>query len=171
MYGIMERFIHRIDALNNGIGRAVAWLTAVLVAVVCLDVATSLLRHSFVALKELSWHLFAVIFLIGAGFTLRHDRHVRVDVFYTRLSPKGQAWVNLIGTVLFLIPFMVVAIFASVEYVSQSFLLDEQSPDPGGLPARWLLKACIPLGCALLLLQGVALAMRSVRTLLDREEG
>ena len=163
----LDRYIRFVDWLNEKIGRGIAWLTTLLVLVVGYDVFTRyLLKRSSVAVQELEWHLFALIFLLAAAYTLKDDRHVRVDVFYTNFSPRRQAWVNLLGTLVFLIPFAVVMIAASEQFVLNSFRLGETSPNPGGLPARYLLKAAIPAGFFLLLLQGIALAFRSLKTIL-----
>ena len=162
---MLRAYIRFVDGLNERVGRVVSWLTAVLVAVVCYDVFTR-----YVAVQELEWHLFALIFLLGAAYSLKHDQHVRVDVFYSRFSPRKQAWVNLIGSVLFLIPFCVIVIVSSQYFVVSAFHIGETSPDPGGLPARWVLKAAIPLGFVLLLLQGLSLACRSLLSVLGHDE-
>ena len=112
--------------------------------------------------------LFAVIFLIGAAYTLKHDRHVRVDVLYMKFSKKYQAWINFLGCIIFLIPFSILVIWASQKFVMNSFKFQEISPDPGGLPARYILKACVPLGFFLILLQGFSLMFRSLLTILDK---
>ncbi len=159
---------HSIDRLNEAIGRGVAWLTTVLVLVIVYDVAARyLFNTSSAGIVELEWHLFSFIFLLGAAYALKHDRHVRVNVFYQNFSVKRQAWVNLIGTLLFLIPFCVVAITASWKFTANSWLIQEGSPDPGGLPARYVVKAAIPVGFTLLLLQAVSLSIRSWLTLTE----
>lgn len=164
----LETFSRLIDALNEQIGRAVSWLTSLLVLVVCYDVLTRyLLQSSSVAVQEMEWHLFALIFLLGAAYTLKHDRHVRVDVFYTRFSPRTRAWVDLLGSLLFLIPFCAVAIWSSQTFVANAYRIGETSPDPGGLPGRYLLKAAIPAGFLLLLLQGLSLAAASLKQVLQ----
>ncbi|MEZ4417565.1 MAG: TRAP transporter small permease subunit [Gemmatimonadota bacterium] len=108
---------------------------------------------------ELQWYLFSLIFLLGAGWTLRKDSHVRVDVFYSALTRRGQRRVNLIGTFLLLIPFSVFVLWTSLAYVQNSWTTREMSPDPGGLP-RYPLKAIIPLCFVLLLLQGLSEAIK-----------
>ncbi len=169
---VLRAYIRFVDGLNERVGRVVSWLTAVLVAVVCYDVFTRyLLKNSLVAVQELEWHLFALIFLLGAAYSLKHDQHVRVDVFYSRFSARKKAWVNLIGSVLFLIPFCIIVIVSSQYFVVSAFHIGETSPDPGGLPARWVLKAAIPLGFVLLLLQGLGLACRSLLAIRDEEVG
>jgi len=117
----------------------------------------------------LEWHLFAFIFLIGAAYALKHDRHVRVDVFYANFTEKQQAWVNLIGTLLFLIPFCIIIIYTSIRFAANAYAIQEGSPDPGGLPARYIVKAAIPIGFILLLLQACSLLIKSMLTLTHKE--
>ncbi len=167
----LKVYIRFVDGLNERVGSMVAWLSTALVAVVCYDVFTRyLLKNSLVAVQELQWHLFALIFLIGAAYSLKHDKHVRVDVFYSRFSPRKQAWVNFIGSLLFLVPFCIIVIVCSQTFVANAFRIGETSPDPGGLPARWMLKAAIPLGFVLILLQGLAMACRSLLAILGHNE-
>ena len=104
------------------------------------------------AFLEGQWYLFSAVFLLGAGYTLHKDKHVRVDVLYSRLSNTGQKRINLIGVVIFAIPFCVLGIWSSIDFVSNSWSIWEQSPDAGGLP-RYPVKTLIPLGFALLLVQ------------------
>ena len=145
------------------IGKAVSWLSLLLVIIIVVDV---ILRYTLsitsAASFELEWHLFAAIFLLGAAYTLKEDKHVRVDVFYHRFSPKTKAWVNLLGTAVLLLPFCVVAFWESIAFVNSSFQLNETSPQPGGLPARWIIKSTIPVGFFLLGLQGISLITQSI---------
>ncbi len=166
----LKSYIRFIDKLNERIGQGVAWLTTLLVLVVCYDVFTRyLLRSSSVAVQELEWHLFSFVFLLAAAYTFKADRHVRVDVFYSRFSERQKAWVNLLGGLIFLLPFCIVAFIASENFVINSFMLGEKSPNPGGLPARYILKAVIPAGFLLLLLQGIASIFRSLLVLRGEE--
>jgi TRAP-type mannitol/chloroaromatic compound transport system permease small subunit len=105
---------------------------------------------------ELEWHFFALTFLLGAGYTLRHDRHVRVDVFYTRFPKKDKALVNIIGSLILLIPWTILLMIVSWNYAVASYQIGEGSPDPGGLPARYIIKFSIVLGFFLLFLQAVS---------------
>ena len=149
----------RLERFGELTGRAIAWLVLALVLLVGFDVAMRyFFRSGSIALQEFEWHLFSVIFLFGAAYTLKHDDHVRLDLVYRwrRLNDYRRAWINVIGGILFLAPFCLLIIISSWPFVSQSFLHAEGSPDPGGLPYRWLLKSAIPLGFALLLLQGIA---------------
>jgi len=160
--GFLRKFVIFVDALNERIGLVVSWFTALLVFTVCLDVFTRyFLRSSSVAVQELEWHFFAVIFLLASAWALKHNKHVRVDVLYMNFSPRNQALVNLIGSLLLLLPFAVIAIWSSQNFVLNSFRIGEVSPDPGGLPARYILKAMISIGFTLILLQGLAMMFRS----------
>lgn len=159
----LESYIRTIDALTERTGQAVSWLALLLVLVVVYDVFTRyVMSSSSVAVQELEWHIFSLLFLLSASYTLKHNKHVRVDIFYVRLTEKQRALVNIIGGLLFLIPFTVLVVFASWPFVSNSFSILESSPDPGGLPYRFFLKGAIPLGFLLLFLQGTAEILRSV---------
>ncbi len=160
-----------IDRLNSTLGRLIAWLVLAMVLLVSYDVT---MRYVFqsgsVALQELEWHLFSFIFLLGAAYTLQHNDHVRLDVFYQSrfMNDYRRAWINLLGSICFLIPFCILIIVSSIPFVQQSFTHMEGSPDPGGLPYRWLIKAAIPAGFALLILQGVGEAVKSLKTILEK---
>ncbi len=169
---VLEPIAALIEKISEGIGRLSGWLVLVLVLLICYDVAMRyLFQEGSVALQELEWHIFALIFLLGGAYTLKHDEHVRVDVFYQSgwMSARRRAWVDLLGCLFMLLPFCWLMIYSSIPFVSQSFGWGEGSPDPGGLPFRWLLKAMIPFGFALLALQGVAMMVRCLRTISSTE--
>ena len=170
----LKRISSWIDAINRHVGRLVAWVSLGLVVVIFVDVTMRyMFNTSFVFTQELEWHLFAFIFLIGAGFTLLHDGHVRVDIFYQRLGFKGKAWVNFGGVLLFLIPGCIMVITTSWKFTMNSFAILEGSPDPGGIPLRFIVKGCIPAGFFLLLLQGISLGIHSLLQIvgIETEEG
>jgi len=152
------------------IGLGVAWLTTLMVLTVTYDVV---MRYGFkkgnIAVQEMEWHLFAVIFLIGAAYALKKDAHVRVDIIYTKLSTKQKAWIDLFGTFLFLIPFSIIVIYAARNFIESSWAVREISPDPGGLPARYLLKATIPTGFILLIIQGISQAIKNLLVIIGKE--
>ncbi len=165
---VLKSLIGRIEACIAFSGRIVSWMTLLLVLVVVYDVFTRyVLSASSVAVQELEWHLFALIFLLAAAVTLQKDKHVRVDVLYSRFSEKQKALVTIAGTILFLVPFCVVVIISSMPFVQNSWMILESSPDPGGLPYRFLLKAAIPAGFFLVLLQGAASFLRAVLILVS----
>ncbi|MGD8250734.1 MAG: TRAP transporter small permease subunit [Desulfobacterales bacterium] len=158
-----------IDTLNIWVGKGIAWVTTLVVLVVFVDVVMRYaFKKSYVFTQELEWHLFAVIFLMGAGYTLYKDGHVRVDIFYQRLSEKGKAWVNFLGVLFFLLPGCYMVIATSWKFVGNSFAVMEGSPDPGGIPYRYLIKACIPAGFILITLQGISLGLKSFLTIIGK---
>jgi TRAP-type mannitol/chloroaromatic compound transport system permease small subunit len=160
-----------IDTGNEWIGRFVAWITLSLVVVVFADVVMRYLFNiSFVFTQELEWHLFAFIFLMGAGYTLLHDGHVRVDIIYQQLGPKAQAWVNLIGTIFFLLPGCAMVVITSWKFTHNAWTVMEGSPDPGGIPMRFLIKGTITAGFVLLFFQGCAMGLHSLLQILGLEE-
>lgn len=170
---IITRLIKVIDSFSEWSGRAVAWLVLLMVIIVGYDVMMRYLFHSgSVALQELEWHLFALIFLLGAAYTSKHDSHVRVDIFYKSkfVSERQRAWLDLFGGLFLLIPFCLLIIISSIPFVTSSFLAGEGSPDPGGLPWRFLLKAIIPLSFSMLLLQGVADMLRCLIVLKQKKD-
>lgn len=160
--GILTNIVRHIDRLNTWVGKLAGYVALLMVLVVTMDV---IMRYAFnttfVAVQELEWHLFGVLFLIGAGYTLLVDGHVRVDVFYQRLSPKGQAWINLAGVLFFLLPGCYLVLDTSVQFFEMSLRVNEGSPDPGGLPARYALKAFIPIGFFLVTLQGISMGVKA----------
>jgi len=162
----LVRLASGIECFAEWCGRSVAWLTLALVLLVSYDVTMRyLFQDGSVALQELEWHLFALIFLLGAAYTLKHDEHVRVDLIYHSrwMSERRRAWVDLLGTLLFLLPFCVLIIVSAWPFVENSYTLNEHSPDPGGLPYRYLIKMMIPLCFVLLVVQGVAIIIRSAQ--------
>jgi len=161
------KFAGVLDGISEWTGKVVSWLTLALVLITTWDVlARYVFKSGSVALQELEWHIFSVIFLAAAAFTLRWDGHVRVDIFYAKLGRRGKAIINLAGTLIFLLPFCAMIIYTSAGFVASSWKFGEASGDPGGLPARYILKAMIPLGFALLSVQGVSMAIRSLVTIL-----
>jgi TRAP-type mannitol/chloroaromatic compound transport system permease small subunit len=155
--GFLRRLSRAIDAVNERVGRAIRLVSLLLVAVTTYDVVMRyLFATSFVFIQELEWHLFAVLFLVAAGYAHLKGDHVRVDIIYARQSPRARAWVDLVGGVLFLFPTCFLLVSTSIPFIRASLAVLEGSPDPGGLPARYLLKMAIPAGFALLGLQGIS---------------
>lgn len=161
----LEKLANVIDNINERVGQGTAWLTVLLVVLVSYEVVSRQLGSTQTWVTELEWHLFALIFLLGAGYAFKHDRHVRVDLFYMNFSQKDRALTDLIGNLIFLIPWALVIIYVSWFYAYESFKIGEGSPDPGGLDARYLIKFSIVLGMILLFLQGISGTIRSILTL------
>ena len=153
-----------IDRLSIGIGRLVSWLTIIMVAGTFLIV---LLRYlfdaGFIWMQEAVTWMHAAVFMLGAAWALRSGDHVRVDVFYKAMTPRRQGWVDLLGTVLLLLPVCGYILFESLPYVQQSWEIRERSREASGLPGLFLLKSLIPLTALLLALQGVSDIVRAAR--------
>ena len=164
MRRLLSTYVRWTDRLNAWIGSTV--VTAAVLLFILVIFSNVVLRYvfntSFVFLAELERHLFAFVFLVGAGFTLLHDRHVRVDIFYSQMSRRRQAWVNLVGVVCLLIPCCYLVLSTTIPWVADAYRVGETSLDPGGIPARFIIKAALPLGYFLMLLQGVALGIKSL---------
>jgi TRAP-type mannitol/chloroaromatic compound transport system permease small subunit len=154
-----------IDALNEWVGRRVLWLV---LATTLISAANAGMRYAFDissnAWLEIQWYLFAAIFLLAAGYTLKHNGHVRIDVIYGRLSPRTQAWIDIIGGVVFLLPLSLLMVWLSWPGFIDSLLSGEMSPDAGGL-LRWPVRLIITLGFALLALQGVSEILKRIAIL------
>jgi len=133
-----------------------AFILALLVLLIVFD-ATSryLFSHGSTALQELEWHFFDVVILLSIAFTLRHNAHVRVDIFYEKFSPKTQAFINIVSALFFVLPLSFLIIYIGIGFVEMSFVQHEVSSDPGGLKYRWIVKALMPLAFVFLALQAV----------------
>ena len=151
-------FRARVDRFTELVGECISWLALVIVALMATNVV---LRYLFSAgtvwAQELEWHLLVPLILFGMSYALRHGEHVRVDIVYGRFSARTKLRVDLVSALL-TAAISVLVIWLSLHYVEQSYVIGEQSQDPGGLPYRFLLKALIPIGFALLLAQSVASA-------------
>jgi len=143
-----------IDALNERVGKAVIWLVLVMTIISAGNaVMRYTINYSSNGLLEIQWYLFAVIFLFSAGYTLLRNEHVRIDVVAGKLSPRGQAWIDIIGTLLFLMPMAILIMYLSWPIFMNAWDSGEMSSNPGGL-IRWPARLMIPVGFLLLVLQG-----------------
>jgi len=159
------KFARLINTMNERIGRAVSWLVLAMVLITVYDVSMRyIFRISSGMLEELEWHFFGIIFLLGAAYTLKHNSHVSVDILYNSrwVSDKMRLWVNLLGTVLFLIPFSLLIVYTSYPMIETAYITQERSTDPGGLPYRFIIESAIPLGFSLLILQGISYVIECV---------
>lgn len=150
-----------IDKLNTIVGESTKWVCLLLILLICGDVMMRyLFNTSKVWVLELEWHLFALIFLFGSGYTFLKDEHVRVDVLYSKWPKKKQARLNLICTILLLIPWTLTIIYYGFQYGLNSFSFQEGSPNPGGLPHLYIIKFCISIGFFLLFLQAISYSIK-----------
>ncbi|MGD1878295.1 MAG: TRAP transporter small permease subunit [Kiloniellaceae bacterium] len=164
-------FVNLIDRMNERIGRGVAWLTLLMVLI---TFAVVILRYVYaigwVWLQESYVWLHGTVFMLGAGYTLLHNAHVRVDIFYRPNSARYKAIIDLFGTFLLLLPVIGIVLFVSHDYVLKSWQGLEESREAGGLPALFLLKSVIVMFCVLIGLQGLSLAARSYLVLVGHPE-
>jgi len=155
------RLSRRLDGIVRRTGDAASWIWLVLLGVVVLNVV---LRYVFgegrIEFEEIQWHLYATGFLVALGYAVESDDHIRVDFLKTRFSPRLQAWVELYGILLLLLPFVVLVLFYAVPFVASSWSQSEVSAAPGGLPYRYAIKAMIFAGFGLL---GTAALSRLMR--------
>lgn len=143
-----------IDVMNEKIGRGAMWLILVAVLISAINaVVRKAFNWSSNGLLEIQWYLFSGIFLFGAAYTLLHNEHVRIDVVAGRFSRRTQAWIEVFGTVFFLLPMCVMILWLAVPFAMHSFQSEEMSVNAGGL-ILWPVKMLLPIGFALLTLQG-----------------
>ncbi|HCZ9585638.1 TPA: TRAP transporter small permease subunit [Vibrio cholerae] len=156
----VERLFNRLSDL---LGLLSSILFILLVANVVYDVV---MRYAFndvsIAFQELEWHLFATVFLLGIPYAIKVGGHVRVDLFYERLSMKAQAVIDILGTLFFLLPFCLLVVYFGIDFAKESYALGETSGDPGGLPYRWIIKAMIPVSFTFMAISGVGLIIHSL---------
>ena len=162
----MHSLIDSLERFIDWSGRTVSWLTLLMVIVTFIIVV---LRYVFdigwIALQESVTYMHAMVFLVGASWTLQQEAHVRVDIFYSRFSPRTKAWVDLGGSLLLLLPVMAFVAWISWTYVLDSWGVFEGSREAGGLPAVFLLKSLILVMAVMLILQALVQIARSVQTL------
>jgi TRAP-type mannitol/chloroaromatic compound transport system permease small subunit len=188
MRAALTKFESVVNRITDALGAIAATLLILLVLMVAWNViARYAFQASSIGLEELSWHFYAAIFLLGIPFALRTDSHVRVDLFYERWSPRTQALVDLIGSIVFLLPFCGVVIWGGWQFTAASYGLGDQpnsvahffhmlfnegigerSQDPGGLLNRWIIKGVIPLAFTFLLLAAFAFFLRRLNVFLER---
>ncbi len=170
--GVTDRFITTINRTNDAIGQALGGLALALVLVqFALVVASAVFAVGSIWLQESRHYLNALIFLGGVGYALRHDAHVRVDLFYHDADARTRAWVDLLGTLAFLAPFLFLLWWAGVPFVLESWANREGSAETTGIPFVYVLKATILLAALTLTIQGLALLLDRARLLFGKHEG
>lgn len=160
---VLERWADWFETINEWLGRLVSWLSLCMVLVTFFVVV---MRYAFdlgwIWLQESVTFMHAALFLIGAAYTLKHQGHVRVDIFFRRFKPRTRAWVDLLGSLLLLLPVCLFIFAVSWDYVAQSWSLLEGSREAGGLDGVYLLKSLMLVMAGLLVLQGLAMAIRAL---------
>ena len=167
---LANKFVHTTDTITELLGKAVAWLTLLMVL---LTFGIVVLRYGFnlgwIAMQESVLYFHGLVFMLGAAYTLKHDGHVRVDIFYQKYSSKQKACLNIFGTLLLLLPVCVFIFFISFNYVASSWQIMESSPEAGGLPLVYLNKSLILLLAITLSLQGLAEITRNILILCQKQ--
>jgi len=159
----LKRVENFFNSFIDVIGRVIALLLLLMIFNVLFDVFMRYFFHnSSVGMQELEWHLFSVVILFGLGYALKEEAHVRVDFLYDNFSKKTKAYINITGTILFLIPLALLIIFGSYEYVMDAYTMNEVSENPGGLTHRWIIKAMIPCGFIFLILCGLVYILKNI---------
>ncbi|MER0325443.1 TRAP transporter small permease subunit [Vibrio vulnificus] len=161
-----------IERLFNRFGDLLGWLSSVLFILLLANVVYDVvMRYVFndvsIAFQEMEWHLFSAVFLLGIPFALKSGGHVRVDLFYERLSHRAQAIIDLLGTIFFLFPFCLLVAWFGIDFAKESYALGETSGDPGGLPYRWVIKAIIPLSFLFMAISSVGLLLHSLNKIVN----
>ncbi len=161
-----------IERMFNRIGDVLGVLSSILFLLLLANVVYDVvMRYVFndvsIGFQEMEWHLFASVFLLGIPYAIKAGGHVRVDVFYERLSMKAQAIIDILGTFIFLIPFCLSVAWFGIDFAKESYALGETSGDPGGLPYRWIIKAMIPLSFFFMAVSGIGLLLHSLNKLVN----
>ena len=166
----LAAFTRVIDVVNEHVGRVASWLALLMVLLQFIVVVMRyIFGWGFIAMQEGVIYLHATLFLVGAGYTLLHGGHVRVDIFYRDARPRLRALIDLLGVILFLMPVCVIIGWASWPYVGQSWSVFESSAETSGIPAIYTLKSMILVFVVLIALQGISLAFHAVLTIAGRK--
>ena len=153
-------WVYRLSSWSGGLA-CVSLLALVLV--ISVDVASRyIFNTTYIWVSELEIYLFAMTFLFGAPFALKHDKHVRLDLFYEHATRRKKNWINLLGTLLFLLPWSILILVMSFDFAWNSWLIRESSSQAGGLPRLYMLKFSIVVCFFLLSIQGIAFLVRSI---------
>ncbi len=156
----MERFFNRVA---DGIGYLCALLMVAMMLNIFYDVFMRyVFKNGSIAMQEMEWHLFGVIVMLGIAYALKEDSHVRVDVLYTRFAPETKALINIIGTIVFILPLSLLIATGSFGFVQEAYTTKEISMDPGGLTHRWIIKAFIPFGFYLLMFISIGFIIKNI---------
>jgi TRAP-type mannitol/chloroaromatic compound transport system permease small subunit len=168
---VLERVVKLIETLNEKVGRLTSWLVLTMVLTTFL---VAMLRYGFevgwIWMQELYVWMHGTIIMVAVGYTLLHDGHVRVDILYRTATARTQAWVNLLGTIFLLVPTVGAVSWVAWPYVMLSWQRFEISREAGGMHGLFLWKTTMLVFCVLLLLQGLALAVRSIFVLMNRPD-
>ncbi len=161
--GTLLKISFYIDELSKWAGTVGAIAAISLALLIVYDASMRYIFHEgSVALQELEWHLFDILFLLGLSYALKHDKHVRVDILYSRFSPRTKIYVHIFSMLFFVVPLALLVVWFSWDFTLQSFLQKEASPDPGGLCCHYIIKSFILISFGLLLLQAISETIKAI---------
>ena len=161
-----------IERLINRISDFLGWLSATLFLLLLVNVVYDVvMRYVFndvsIAFQELEWHLFSAVFLLGIPYAIKTGGHVRVDIIYERLSIRAKAIIDLLGTLIFLLPFCLLVAWFGIDFAKESYSLGETSGDPGGPAYRWIIKAVIPLSFFFMAISGLGMMLHALNRIFN----
>ena len=172
MKSFLRRLERAFDAFANILGVLSIVFLALLVIVVFYNVVARYLfpAANSVAMQELTWWLYSAMFLFGVSYALKENAHVRVDIFYEKFNPTAKALINILGTIFFILPFVALVAFFSIDYVSEAYTSHEASANPGGMQHLWIIKSAITLSYAFLFIYAFGFLIKNINALLDVRE-
>ena len=162
---VPSKFCDGLDTLIRSIGHVVMWTNGLLIFIIILQVVLRYgFGHGLVILEEVQWHLYALGIMFGASYAMMMDSHIRVDIIHARLSDKWKKRWDLFGIIFLLLPFLIIIFYQSLDFVYESWRVNEHSDAPMGLPWRWAIKAVIPISFSLLVVATVSRAVRIIHS-------
>jgi TRAP-type mannitol/chloroaromatic compound transport system permease small subunit len=168
----MQKITKVLDKFTDIVGYVAASAMILMLFNVAYDVIMRyFFKASSIGMQELEWHLFSVVFLFGMAYALKENGHVRVDMFYERMKPKHQALINILGALIFIIPFSILIIKGGYAFAYESFELGELSGDPGGLTHRWIVKSAIATSFVFLIIATLSFMLHNLQTIFDCKNG
>lgn len=167
----MDKIIKILDKFIDFIGGIAALAMILMLLNVFYDVLMRyFFKNSSIGMQEMEWHLFSVVFLFGMAYALKEDGHVRVDMFYENMKPKRQALINIIGSLIFIIPFSLIIINSGFDFASGAYEMGEISGDPGGLTDRWIIKSAIATSFVFLLISTASFILKNGSIIFESRE-
>lgn len=167
----MNKIIKILDKFMDLIGGIAAIAMILMLLNVFYDVLMRyFFKNSSIGMQEMEWHLFAVVFLFGMAYALKEDGHVRVDMFYETMAPKKQALINMVGALIFIVPFSIIVINGAYAFALDAYELGEISGDPGGLTNRWIVKGAIATSFVFLLISTLSFVLKNGAVLFDSQD-
>ena len=168
---MLSKITNTINLLNEWVGKTISWLTLLMVLVTFLIVVLRKVNNiGWISMQESVVFMHALVFLLGAAYTLKQEGHVRVDIFYRNLSTVGKAWIDCLGAIFLLLPVSVFIFWYSFDYVTSSWALQEGSREAGGLPGVYLLKTTLLIMPSLIILQGLTQILKSIAVIIENKK-